>query len=131
MMILLAAIAAGASDPNTFTTSHLIFVGGIILTALLGWVGTVIAKRLREPTRIETLWPRLDNQDTKIDAQGTEIEAMRATASKAVRRADAAVGVVRDLVRQWPHGHIPRLNPVDLDELDEEDAIPAEWRVKP
>lgn len=129
-MILLAAIAASA-ESGSVTTSQLAWAAVTVLVAALGAVATIVVKRLREPTRIETLWQRLDGQDAKITAQGNEIEAMRVTTTRAVRRADAAVGVVRDLVRQWPHGHIPFLNPVDLDELDEEDAIPAEWRRKP
>lgn len=114
-------LAEGSNGPNYM--GELFILGGIFLTGILAWISAIIAKRVREPTRIETLWTRLDAQDVKIETLTTRVAG-------AERRGDAAVGVVRDLVRQWPHGHIPRLNPVEIDELDE-DTIPADWRVKP
>lgn len=104
-------------------SGELFTLGGIALVAVLGWVGTIIAKRLREPTRIETLWGRLDSQDKKIDDLGNRVDV-------AERRAGASGRIIRDLARQWPSTQVPRLNPVDLDELDE-DTVPAHWRLKP
>lgn len=128
-MNYLAAIAAGASD--TPTSSQIFFVAGTLAVALIYAIGAVLVKKFREPTRIEALWERLDLLEEKGRERDAEMQGMRTAVTRAVRRGDAAVGVVRDLVRQWPHGHVPRLNPVDIDELDEEDAIPESWKVKP
>lgn len=103
-------------------TGELFVLGGIVLTGALGWVGTIIAKRFREPTRIETLWSRLDAQDARIEDLGDRLDS-------AERVAAASGRVIRDLARQWPESSIPRLNPSDLDAL--EDTIPSHWRRKP
>lgn len=104
-------------------SGELFTLGGIVLVGILGWIGTIITKRLREPTRIETLWGRLDSQDKKIDELGTRVDT-------AERKAGASGRIIRDLARQWPLTSVPRLNPSDLDVLDE-DTVPAHWRVKP
>lgn len=114
-----AEIVGKAADYS----GELFVLGGILFTAILGWIGTIIAKRFREPTRIETLWTRLDQQDGKIESLETRVDT-------AERRAGASGRIIRDLARQWPSSNVPRLNPVDLDVLDE-DTVPAHWRVKP
>lgn len=123
------AIAEGGA--STDYTGELFILGGIVLTATLGWVGGIILKKLREPTRIETLWSRLDAQDTRIEQQGERITAQDKKIEQLVRKAAAGGRVIRDLARQWV-GDTPRLNPDDLAELDE-DTIPTDhpWRVKP
>lgn len=103
--------------------NELLTIAGLVLVAILGWVGTMVTKKLREPTRIETLWARLDTQDKKIESLDGRVDV-------AERKSGAASRIVRDLARQWPHEHVPRLNPSDLDELDE-DTIPAHWKAKP
>lgn len=114
-----AEIGAVVSDYS----GELFVVGGILLTGIIGWIGTIIAKRLHEPTRIETLWGRLDLQDKKLEDLNSRVDT-------AERRAEASGRIIRDLARQWPTSTIPRLNPVDLDALDE-DTVPAHWKVKP
>lgn len=120
---MLSAASAETALRVTDYSGELFVLGGIALAAVLGWVGTIIAKRLREPTRIETLWGRLDLQDTKIHELGERVDT-------AERRAGASGRIIRDLARQWPSTTVPRLNPVDIDALDE-NTVPAHWRVKP
>lgn len=121
--------AAEAATVVADYSGELFTLGGIALVAVLGWVGTIIAKRLREPTRIETLWLRLDSQDAKIHAQDERMGELNTRIDTAERRAGASGRIIRDLARQWPSTTVPRLNPVDIDELDE-DTVPAHWRVK-
>jgi hypothetical protein len=97
-------------------------IGGILLTGVLGWIGTIIAKRVRTPTPIDKLWQRLDAQDARIMIMEGKLDT-------AERRAGASVRIIRDLARQWPNQNIPRLNPSDIDIL--EDTIPDHWKVKP
>lgn len=102
----------------------LIAAGSIIAVALLGMVGTLVAKRMREPTRIETLWERLDQQDVRI-------KALEDRADVAERRDRAKGRVIRALARQWT-GPTPHLDPLDLIEIDEDTlASHHPWRVKP
>lgn len=116
------AIEEPAEVVRTYA-GELFILGGIALTAVLGWIGTILAKKYREPIRIETLWSRLDAQDAKIDALEERLDASE--------RRDAAKGrIIRTLARQWPGEHVPRLNPDDIDQL-EEDTIPSHWKVKP
>lgn len=123
-----AAVAAAAND----YTGELFVLGGIALAAILGMVGNVLVKRFREPTRIESLWERLDTQDTKIAVQGTKIEALEVRADAAERRDLSKGRIIRALARQWPEDHTPRLPPDDLAELDE-DTVPSDhkWRAHP
>lgn len=121
-------------------TGELFVVLGIVLTAALGWVGTIIAKKLRTPMQIETLWGQIETMRKTIygDEKDPHDNGLLGRVALAERRADeeqrkrGAMGrVIRDLARQWK-GEPPRLNPSDLDEIDE-DTIPKDdpWRVKP
>lgn len=108
-------------------------LGGGVILAVLGVLGTVLVKRFREPTSIETLWERVDkltkmiygDEDTKTVGL---LERMERT-----ERRDASKGrIIRSLARQWRDDHVPRLNPDDLADLDE-DTIPLDhaWRARP
>lgn len=127
--MIIAGIAETSLGPDY--VGELFVIGGIVLTGVLGWVGSIILKKLREPTRIETLWSRLDAQDDKIADQNNKIADQDVKIGTLVRKSAAAGRVIRDLARQWV-GDKPRLNPDDLAELDE-DTIPTDhpWRVKP
>lgn len=108
-------------------------LGGIALTAVLGWVSTVLLKKLREPTRVETLWERVDSLTKMVYGDEEKDEPGLVRRMEKTERRDAAKGrIIRTLARQWPSGHVPRLNPDDLAELDE-DTVPTDhpWRVKP
>ncbi len=121
----MSAVGEGIGAAADYT-GELFVLGGIILTGILGWIGTIVQKRFREPTRIETLWGRIDAQDVKINGLETRVDT-------AERVAGASGRVIRDLGRQWPGDHTPRLNPADLDILDsvDENTIPPHWKVKP
>lgn len=125
---------AAAAGQTSDLTGELWIVGGIVLTAMLGWIGTVIVKRIREPMRIETMWTRIDALTTIIHGDPNDVAkpGLVARVDDAERKAGAAGRVIRDLARQWPEQHSPRLNPYDLAELDE-DTIPTNhpWRTRP
>lgn len=108
-------------------TAELFILGGIVVTAILGWIGTIIAKRMREPVRIETLWARLDAQDVKMTAQGESIQRLHEHVAASNRRNAASSRIIRDLARQWPGSTIPRLSPADIGEL-EENTLPSHWK---
>lgn len=113
-------------------TGELFVLGGVLLAGVLGWVGTIIAKRLREPTSYETLWTRVDALTRMVYGDEAKKEPGLVQRMEASERVAGAQGrVIRDLARQW-EGDPPRLNPADLDELDPE-TIPLDhpWRVKP
>jgi hypothetical protein len=109
-------IEAGADAASNDYVGELWILAGIGLTAVLGWIGGIIAKKMREPVRIESLWTRLDEQDKRIESLGKRLDASE--------QRDAAKGrIIRALARQWPGGNVPRLNPDDIAEL-EEDTLP-------
>lgn len=120
--MIFAAIGETTPSPADYT-GELFVLSGIVLTGILGWIGTIITKRFREPTRIETLWSRLDAQDTKIGTLTDRLDLSD-------RRNGASSRIIRDLARQWPQESIPRLNPADIEVL-EADTIPPHWKVKP
>lgn len=126
-----AGIAETATVQNY--AGEIFVLAGIALTAILGAISSLLLKRFREPTRIETLWQRVDSLTKMVygDEEGQKpglVARMEAT-----ERRDAAKGrIIRALARQWPSDHVPRLNPDDLAELDE-DTVPGNhpWRAKP
>ena len=109
-------------------------LGGMIAVAIIGWVSSIVIKRLREPTRIETLWERLDSLTKTVygDPETPKSPGLLARMEASERRDMAKGRVIRALARQWPSGHTPHLNPDDLDELDE-DTLEYDhpWRAKP
>lgn len=113
------------------TGGEWVVIGGIVLSAILTWIGSIIVRRLREPTRIESLWDQVDTLSKEIYGdEEKKTLGLKRRLENAERR-DATKGrVIRDLAQQWPTGSIPRLNPADILEL-EEDTIPAHWKVKP
>lgn len=120
-------------SPVADYTGELFVLGGIVLTAVLGWVGSLLVKRFREPTRIETLWERLDALTKAVYGdEKTKDPGLLVRMENAERR-DASKGrIIRALSRQWPLDHVPRLPPEDLADLDEE-TMPLDhpWRSKP
>lgn len=135
----MSAVALAEVTAGTDYVGELFVVGGIVLSGVIGWITTIIVKKMREPTRIETMWGRIDALTAIIhgDPNDEAKPGLVTRLDRAERRAEAAerkVGVMgrvmRDLARQWPMQHVPRLNPSDLDELDE-DTVPTHWRVKP
>ena len=113
---------------NPETTGALWTIGGIALAAILGWIGTLLVKRMREPTRIESLWDRLDKLTKEIygDEEAGTI-GLKRRLENTERRDAAKARVIRDLSQQWPQNNIPKLNPMDLDDL-EEGTVPLHWR---
>lgn len=129
-MILLEATAevAGGND----YVGELFVLGGIVLTGILGLVTGAVVKKLRDPVRYETLWQRVDSLTKMVYGDEEKDEPGLVRRMEATERRDRAKGrVIRDLARQW-RGEAPRLNPSDLDELDE-DTLPNNhtWRMKP
>lgn len=121
-------------------TGELFVLAGIVTAAALGWIGTIIAKKLRSPVEIATLWGQIDTmrktiygdeKDPHDDGLLGRVTVAERRADSAERKAGATGRIIRDLARQWI-GEPPRLNPSDLDELDE-DTLPLNhpWRVKP
>lgn len=117
-------------------TGELFVLGGIALTALLGWIGSIIVKRVKGRASEPEMWRRLDELSFEVyggrDEKGQHQPGLRDRLEATERKASAASRVVRDVARQWRGNEAPRLNPADLAELDE-DTIPADhpWRMKP
>lgn len=126
---VIVAAAENASDGTDYT-GELFVIGGIVLTAILGWISAIIVKKMREPTRIETLWGRIDILTTEVYGDGKGIPGLKVRVESAERRAAAGSRIIVDLARQWPSSTPPRLNPTDIDVLDE-NTIPKHWKVKP
>ena len=126
-MIPSSAIGSLAND----YTGELIVAGCTVAVAVLGWIASIILKRLREPTRIESLWTRVDDLTKEIwgDAE-KNTPGLKVRVEQAERR-DAAKGkIIRSLARQWPGEHTPKLDPDLLAELDK-GLLPEHWYVKP
>lgn len=126
-------LAAATGGPDY--TGELFVLGGIALTGILGWVGSIIVKRVKGRASEPEMWARLDALSLEVyggrDSAGKQQPGLRDRLETTERKASAAGRVIRDIARQWT-GAAPRLNPSDLDELDEE-TIPLDhpWRVKP
>lgn len=130
---MIDASTVEAASAGADYTGELFVLGGIALAAILGWIGNLLVKRFREPTRIETLWERVDSLHKMV--YGDEEKKVPGLLERMERseRRDASKGrIIRSLSRQWPSDHRPRLNPDDLAELDE-DTMPLDhpWRVRP
>lgn len=123
-------------NPTDYT-GELFILGGIALTALLGWVGTVIARRVRGRASEPEMWRRLDELSLEVyggkDKDGHEQPGLKVRLERSERRDIVKGYILRALVRQWPtSAPIPRLDPGYLSELDE-DILPLdhEWRIRP
>lgn len=126
--------AAGVGGGGDYT-GELFVLGGIALAAVLGWIGSIIVKRVKGRASEPEMWRRLDELSLEVyggrDSEGRQQPGLRDRLETTERQARAAGRVIRDVARQWT-GTPPRLNPADLAELDE-DTIPLDhpWRVKP
>lgn len=125
-----------AADAAPDYTGELFVLGGIALAAILGWVGSIIVKRVKGRASEPEMWRRLDELSLEVyggrDKDGHEQPGLKARLESAERRDVVKAYIIRALVRQWPSEHNPRLDPGYLAELDE-DTIPLDhpWRMKP
>lgn len=111
------------------------FAGAAVL-AVFGWIGNIIVKRVRPRASEPEMWKRLDQLSVEVyggdDEHGKPVMGLRQRVEVSERRFDAAGRVIRDLARQWPSQHVPRLNPADLDLLDERTLeLDHPWRTRP
>lgn len=130
--MIVALVAAGAIA--TDYSGELFVLGGIALTAVLAWIGSIIVKRVKGRASEPEMWRRLDELSFAVYGgrkDGADVLGFSARLEIAERQARAAGRIVRDVARQWK-GDPPRLNPVDLDEIDEETLpINHPWRKRP
>lgn len=108
---------------------------GAAVVALIGTIGTIIVRAQRGRASEPELWEELRRLQVTVyggrDAEtGREVVGMTERLNAADRRSAAQARIIRALSRQWPEGSVPRLDPADIMEL-EEDTIPAHWKVKP
>ena len=114
-------------------TGELFILGGIALTAILGWIGSIIAKRVKARATEPEMWRRLDELSLEVyggrDKDGKEQPGLKARLEGAERRDVVKAYIIRQLVRQWPSEEPPKLDPGYLSELDE-DTLPLDhpWR---
>lgn len=133
MSLPIENLAAAAGGPDF--SGELFVLGGVALTGVLGWIGSLIVKRTKARASEPEMWARLDRLSIEVyggkDEGGHQQPGLRDRLETTERKAAAAGRVIRDIARQWK-GAAPRLNPADLEELDE-DTIPADhpWRLKP
>jgi len=125
---LIAAAQAGDGAGQIW-----IYLGGVGMV-VLGWVGSIIVKKFREPTRIETMWERLDSLTKTLHGDPNDANApgVLVRLEKSESRNKTMGHIIASLVRQWPADHVPHLNPDWLADLDE-DTMPLDhpWRVRP
>jgi len=107
-------------------------LGAII--ALIGAAATILVKRVRGRASEPEMWEKIQQLSTTVyggrDKDGREVVGLIEQLGDMNRRNAAQARVIRALSRQWPKTHVPRLDPSDIAEL-EEDTIPAHWKVKP
>jgi len=125
-------VAAAVAVSNTADYSGaIVTVGGIILVALAGGVFAWIFRRTGEGARASDLWKRVDELTAVLYGDEDSPGLIREMAD--VKRRAASQGrVISAVVRQAPVGFVPRLDPADLAEIDE-DTMPADhpWRRRP
>lgn len=107
-------------------------VCALVVVAIIGFIGNLLVKRLRSRASEPEMWAQLDKLSLEVYGDGQGKVGLKSRVEVAERRFGAAGRVIRDLARQWPEQSTPRLNPNDLDELDES-TIPVDhpWRQKP
>lgn len=144
VIIMLGIVAEVAGRPALDLTGELFTLLGILLVAVLGWVGTIIVRRVRGNRATEPeMWRRLDELSLTVyggrDKEGHEVPGLQReladtrVALASVQDIAAAQGrIITAVVKQSPEGFVPRLNPADLEKVDEH-TIPSDspWRVKP
>lgn len=108
--------------------------GGFVLVALIGAAGTIIVKFQRSRASEPEMWEKIQELSVTVyggrDKAGREIVGLIEQLGNVTRRNAAQARIIRALSRQWPEPNVPRLDPADIMEL-EEDTIPAHWKVKP
>ncbi len=123
-----ALVVSAATSGGADYTGAVVTVGGIILVALAGSVFAWIFRRTGEGARASDLWKRVDELTAVVYGDDDSPGLIREMAD--VKRQAAAQGrVISAIARQAPEGFIPRLDPNDLDEIDET-TMPADhpWR---
>lgn len=107
---------------------------GAAVVALIGTLGTIVVKRARGRASEPEMWEKIQELSTVVyggrDKAGKEVIGLIEQLGNVNRRNAAQARVIRALSRQWPETNVPRLDPSDILEL-EEDTIPAHWKVKP
>jgi hypothetical protein len=107
---------------------------GVIVVAVIGAIGSVLVKRFRSRASEPEMWEKIQELSVTVyggrDKSGHEVPGLIEQLGNVNRRNAAQARVIRALSRQWPDSIVPRLDPNDILEL-EEDTIPAHWKVKP
>lgn len=130
-MILSTIVASAEGGAAPDYSGELFVLGTGVVLALLGWVGTIIAKKVRGRATEPEMWRRLD--ELSLEVYGKDGQPGLKARLEATERRDVVKGyIIRALVRQWPGDHVPRIDPGYLSELDE-DTLPLdhEWRKHP
>lgn len=138
--LLLAAATGGLSDQ---LTGVLWTVSGTVVAGILVLAGNALVKRLRSRASEPEMWAQLATVMLEVyggrDKEGVERPGLKRELAETrdemgtVKRKAAAQGrIITAVVRQAPEGFVPRLNPDDLAEVDE-DTIPSHspWRARP
>ncbi|MBO3663749.1 hypothetical protein [Microbacterium stercoris] len=124
----LVDIASTLADDVPSVPGAVWILGSTLVTALLLWVGSFIAKKTREPIDYSTVLTQLDKLTKAVYGDPEKDEpGLLSRVAKAERRADAAGRIVKATAQQWPKNvPPPRLNPSDIEEL-EVDTLPPHW----
>lgn len=73
----------------------------------------------RVSQQLESAWTRIDTMEKLVH----DLETREG------RRTNAITRILRDIAKQWPHADGPKLNPLDIAEIEE--TIPSAWIKKP
>lgn len=108
--------------------------GAMVIVGILGAIGTVVVKRLRGRASEPEMWEKIQELSVTVyggrDKTGHDVVGLIEQLGNVQRRNAAQARIIRALSQQWPESDVPRLDPSDILEL-EEDTIPAHWKVKP
>ena len=103
---------------------------GLVVIIAIGWIGSILVKRTREPTTIRDSLEMLDKMYKEIYGdEETDSPGLKVIVATAQRQNAAKSRIIKDLIlhiQEHSPGTTPKLDPRDIREL-EEGLMAPEW----